>query len=442
MTPGQWSAIPPKCEAIQCERPEQPENGTMKCFSDEKMLPFNSTCQFTCDEGFTIVGSYSTQCLTTGQWIESPPKCKATLCRRPEIPLNGAVSCTHSGETLPEKSTCNFMCAEGYKLIGPSSVACAGADQWTGGIPICEYMQCDSLTAPVNGLIRCKNGFSYNSTCEFSCVEGYEMIGSSELQCLSSRQWTSSVPFCKAIQCPYMPSLKNGRMVCQDGTKYESQCSFSCLKGFRLNGSPVLTCQSSGAWTSSVPTCEALQCPSLTAPEDGYMVCQNATKYKSQCSFTCLKGFKLIGSPTLSCQSSGEWTSSVPTCEAVQCNVIVAPSMGKMNCSRLDFGYGTVCKFTCEYDLSLNGTDTLECYSDGSWNTETPTCDTMKTPYDAATYLTVGITSGASVLSTASLILWLIKRMRKTAKKFTPTNSYQDLEAPGIYQNTENVDDV
>ncbi|KAM4021369.1 P-selectin-like isoform 2-T2 [Anomaloglossus baeobatrachus] len=436
VTPGQWSAESPTCEAIKCKRPVEPENnGSMSCVSDQEVLPYNSTCNFSCDEGFTIVGSPSVRCLATAQWTEKPPRCKAVQCQRPEIPQNGAMSCTSSGEKMPEKSICSFECPEEYTLTGPSYVLCTASNQWTGEIPICEPIQCSSLVAPVDGLMECNGGSTYNSTCAFSCSEGHEMTGSSELRCLPSGQWTSAVPLCKAVQCPSLTSPKKGHMNCQDKTNYKSECSFSCLEGFQLVGSPVLTCQSSGAWSSSEPTCEAIHCPTLTDPDDGLMVCSYATNYKTQCSFSCSKGFRLIGSSVLSCQTSGAWTSSVPRCEAVQCNALVAPTMGKMNCSQVNSAFGTVCTFTCEYGLLLIGEDTLECESTGIWNTEVPTCEAV--PQSSATNLTVGIVaSGASVLSTASLIIWLIKRMRKTAKKFSPTNC-QHLESAGIYQNTE-----
>ncbi|XP_073414050.1 E-selectin-like [Dendrobates tinctorius] len=436
LAPGQWSAESPTCEAIKCKRPLEPENGSMSCFNDQEVLPYNSTCNFSCDEGLTIVGFPSIQCSATGQWTENTPKCEAIQCGRPETPLNGTMSCTSSGEKMPEKSICNFECADGYSLKGPSSILCTAAKQWTGEIPNCEPVECPSLVAPENGLMGCKDGTTYNSMCEFSCSEGFEMVGSSELRCLSSGQWSFSVPLCKAVECPLLTSPKKGHMNCQDKTNYKSECSFSCLEGFQLLGSPVLTCQSSGAWTSSVPKCEAIQCPSLSDPEDGRMVCSDAANYKTQCSFSCLKGFRLIGSPVLSCQISGAWTSSVPRCEAVQCKALVAPTMGKMNCSQADFGYGTLCTFACEYDLLLTGADFLECESTGLWNRKVPTCEAV--PQITATNVAVGIiASGASVLSIASLIIWLIKRMRKTAKTFTPTNSYQHLEAAGIYQNTD-----
>ncbi|XP_069823516.1 E-selectin-like isoform X2 [Dendropsophus ebraccatus] len=436
-TPGQWSGSPPTCEAIQCDSPPAPKNGAIACFSDGETLPYNATCNFICDEGFILEGNPSIQCVTPSWWSAESPQCKAIQCERPEQPENGSMNCANSEEMLEYNSACTFTCDEGFAMVGSPSTQCSATGQWTENPPKCQAIQCSSLTAPVNGLMGCKDGSNYNSTCTFSCSEGYELIGSSELQCLSSGQWTSSAPLCKAVQCPSLTSPRNGRMVCQDSTNYKSQCSFSCSEGFRLIGSPVLTCQSSGTWTSSAPRCEAIQCPSLTAPEDGHVSCHDTTNYKSQCSFGCSKGFRLIGSPILSCQSSGEWSSSVPTCEAVRCDALVTPPMGKMNCSHMDIGYGTVCKFTCEYDLRLNGTDTLECDSNGKWNTEAPTCEAVKVSPETATYATVGIvTSGASVMSAASLIIWLVKRMRKTAKKFTPSNC-QNLEGAGVYQNND-----
>ncbi|KAF7657858.1 hypothetical protein LDENG_00021010 [Lucifuga dentata] len=38
--------------------------------------------------------------------------------------------------------------------------------------------------------------YSYNSTCEFRCHEGYKLIGQDWIQCEHTGQWTASIPAC------------------------------------------------------------------------------------------------------------------------------------------------------------------------------------------------------------------------------------------------------
>ncbi|XP_075688378.1 E-selectin-like [Rhinoderma darwinii] len=447
ITPGQWSENSPRCEAIQCERPAAQENGEIDCSSNEEMLPYNATCNFICNEGFILVGDPSIHCVTPGQWDAESPKCEAIQCEDPEQPENGSMISSSSEEVSPYNSTCHFICDEGFTMVGSPSIQCSATGQWTEDPPKCEAIQCEHPEQPENGSMICSSNEEmslYKSTCHFICDEGFTMVGSPSIQCSATGQWTDNPPKCEAIQCEHPKQPENGTMICsssEEASLYNSTCHFICDEGFTMVGSPSIQCSATGQWTDNPPKCEAIQCEHPKQPENGTMICsssEEASLYKSTCHFICDEGFTMVGSPSIQCSATGQWTDNRPKCEAVQCNTLVAPSMGKMNCSHIDFGYGTVCKFTCEYDLLLNGTDILECDKNGSWNTEAPTCEAVKVPHDAATYQTVGIvTSVASVLSTASLIIWLIKRMRKTAKKFTPTNSYQHLEAAGVYQNTE-----
>ncbi|XP_018428125.1 PREDICTED: P-selectin-like [Nanorana parkeri] len=442
MTPGQWTEEPPKCNAILCERPKEPENGVMDCSDHEEILSYKSRCNFRCNEGFTLVGSSSTTCMSSHQWTEKPPKCEAIQCHHPEVPKNGSMQCSSNEGSLLYMSSCIFTCNEGFNLVGSPKTLCKAPDQWTKEPPKCEAIQCKIPEEPQNGTMSCTDSgemLPQNSVCNFSCTEGFTLTGSSTILCAPPGHWTGGVPKCEAVQCPSLVAPTNGQVECHNGSHYNSKCTFSCAEGFQVVGSSNLQCLLSGEWTSSVPICQAVQCAPLVAPENGEITCQEGYRYKSQCSFTCQKGFTLIGASDLSCLSSGKWTSAVPKCEALKCTALIAPSMGDMNCTHLlgEFEYGSVCTFDCGYDLSLNGTRTVECDSSGRWSTEPPTCEVVKRLNIPPTYFTVGaVSAGASLMSAAGLLIWLIKRIRKTAKKFTPSSSYQHLEATGIYQNT------
>ena len=61
---------------------------------------------------------------------------------------------------------------------------------------------CDKLRNPLNGLLlSTQEQFHFGDVAQFKCDFGYEMIGSSVLQCLSSGMWNGTAPVCK---CKYI----------------------------------------------------------------------------------------------------------------------------------------------------------------------------------------------------------------------------------------------
>ena len=56
-----------------------------------------------------------------------------------------------------------------------------------------------------------------------------------------------------AVPCPSLTDLNNGVMTCSlgdDGVpSYEDTCSFTCITGYELTGSDTRTCQSNGNWS-------------------------------------------------------------------------------------------------------------------------------------------------------------------------------------------------
>ncbi|XP_053549115.1 E-selectin-like [Bombina bombina] len=442
---SEWNGVVPQCTAVKCQAINNIDQGTVTCSLTNGDFTYKSSCHFNCPEGFALIGSESVQCTAQGEWTNEIPHCEVIQCERPVEPQYGLISCSNAEDNLPENATCNFSCVKGFALVGSPSLHCIAPGQWTEEAPICKAVSCPDLTNPEQATMDCEDDFGrfkYNSNCSFQCNEGFVLIGTESLQCSSSGSWSAIVPECQAVQCPSLKAPENGYIDCQGKSFYNSKCSFTCAEGFKLIGRSELNCEASGEWTSSGPTCEAVQCPSLNAPENGHIECQGKSSYNSRCSFTCAEGFKLMGASELTCASSGEWTSSTPTCKAVQCGTLPIPDMGIMNCTNVlgDFKFGTVCKFDCKSEWLLNGSNTLECSSDGKWSATIPTCEGPQVPDDPTLKITVGaVATGASVLSTASLLAWLVKRLRKSAKKFTPSSSCQSLEDAGIYQNAEDV---
>ncbi|XP_037362420.1 E-selectin isoform X2 [Talpa occidentalis] len=370
------------CEqVVQCDTLTKPASGSMDCFQNSGRFPWNTTCAFECEEGFKLVGAQHLQCTSSGNWDNEQPMCKAVTCGTVHRPQNGSMSCNHSpaGE-YTFKSSCEFTCEEGFMLQGSAQVECTAQGQWTQQAPVCEAFQCEELSRPERGYMSClpsaSGNFQSGASCEFSCEQGFVLKGSTRLQCGPTGEWDSKKPTCEAVKCDVVHHPQRGSMKCShpptgDFT-YQSSCAFSCEEGFELHGSAQLECTSRGQWTQKVPSCQVVQCSSLVVLEKINMSCSGEPVFGTVCAFACPEGWTLNGSAALTCDATGHWSGMLPTCEA---------------------------------------------------------------PIESNVPLAVGLSAaGTSLLTLSSFLLWLLKRLQKKAKKFVPASSCQSLESDGSYQ--------
>uniref|UniRef100_A0A3B4BN59 E-selectin n=1 Tax=Pygocentrus nattereri TaxID=42514 RepID=A0A3B4BN59_PYGNA len=138
----------PRCEkAVQCSPISGNSSGlSMKCSHPISTNSYNSTCTFSCEEGFELRGPYTTKCDHTGQWTHKTPTCKAVQCS----PISGnssglSMKCSHPISTNSYNSTCTFSCEEGFELRGPYTTKTM-LSQWSGPVPLCLL-----LTLPLPG---------------------------------------------------------------------------------------------------------------------------------------------------------------------------------------------------------------------------------------------------------------------------------------------------
>ena len=73
---GLFSAVP----AQQCNVLTAPLHGSLHCFHPHEEFSFNSSCNMSCEEGFLLYGTDSTQCTSIGVWTEPPPFCLGNYC--------------------------------------------------------------------------------------------------------------------------------------------------------------------------------------------------------------------------------------------------------------------------------------------------------------------------------------------------------------------------
>ncbi|NXC64290.1 LYAM2 protein, partial [Aleadryas rufinucha] len=216
---------------VTCPALEMPVHGAVNCSHPSVQLTWGTTCEFTCDEGFTLTGPATLQCGSSGHWDKQQPACAAVRCEAVPRPAEGSVSCDHAPAELTYGSRCDFQCSEGYVLEGSPSTECTAQGQWSEPAPKCKGKTVGNCSFLVTG----------------EHTEIHIPIG----------PWLQTQLF---IQCEPLSSPEKGSMDCSHGAgifTYNTSCHFSCLEGWSLNGSRVLECSHSGNWSASLPTCEA-----------------------------------------------------------------------------------------------------------------------------------------------------------------------------------------
>ncbi|CAH1793372.1 unnamed protein product, partial [Owenia fusiformis] len=125
----------------------------------ERNLPDGSIANFSCREGFMLLGSSSRKCVT-GIWTGDDPSCfpspeDTRVCIQFEPPRHAEVAFTNDG--ISEGSTVTISCKKGFKLKGTGIKTCVNGS-WIGADVFCkancdwpldiEAVQSGSITSP------------------------------------------------------------------------------------------------------------------------------------------------------------------------------------------------------------------------------------------------------------------------------------------------------
>ena len=60
-----------------------------------------------------------------------------------------------------------------------------------------------------------------------------------------------------------------------------------------------------------------VDCGSLTDPANGQVDLTSGTIFRQTATYSCNTGYNLVGNSTRTCQATGEWSGSAPTCEGM-----------------------------------------------------------------------------------------------------------------------------
>merc|ERR1739838_914620 len=291
-----------------------------------------SACVFTCDPGYALDGSSVLMCNDDTTWSDNMPTCKDSAsygCSRIITGRNLSMQCPDGNQI---GSSCLFACDETLQLFGQENATCSSDGKWSSTPPICieADFACPRLMDEIpDGGITCSLSNAPGSVCDYFCNEGYVINGPMRLLCTDGAKWSSESPSCipkavAAAECSEtaLENPTNGHMICTNGNKIDSFCSFRCDEGYGLVGETYSGCRANGTWSEAAPTCFEMRCsPASHAIPHGDVVCTSSNNIGSLCRFTCGKFHLLEGSEFVKCVGdagfkSASWNAEAPTCVA------------------------------------------------------------------------------------------------------------------------------
>ncbi|XP_043389735.1 complement receptor type 1 [Chelonia mydas] len=417
---SKWSVGTEFCEGRRC-KPLELENGK----GDLMDLRFGARANFSCDEGYRLIGATSAQCVIVEKgvdWDTEVPLCQAIPCLPPPDITDGSHN-GQSGEDFSFGSAVTYKCDPGFSLIGEASIHCTTKDQvngeWSGPAPECKVVKCPEPEVK-NGKKQSGFGpdYSYGNAVIFACDSGYTLHGSSSVRCEANNSWVPSLPTCLGT-CDSPPRLhfaelpggvKNSYPV---GTKLQ----YSCRPGYILSSgkSPFVTCLENSKWSVDPEFCEGRPCKPLEL-ENG-RVDLTDLRFGATANFSCNEGHRLIGATSAQCvlvENGVDWDKEVPLCQAISCLPPPDITDGSHNGqSGEEFSFGSAVTYKCDPGFSLIGEASIHCTTkdqvNGEWSGPAPECKGSGTDK-----LGIGLGIGAVVIICAGMvgasILWQKKK--------------------------------
>ena len=409
---GKWESSLPMCKPKRCEVSRKVRSGRMRLrpssyrrsvwllggkyqqFSRQNKLTVGDKLELTCDPGHEIFGNRVTECLPSTA-LDSPlPKCRKSFCPKLENIDNGYIEnrATYRGANV------RYRCDAGYRLVGHSSRKCRRNKSWSVGSPACQIVQCSVPHDVAHGAVEySRRQLEFGTEIRYSCHLGYEITGSRTRVC-GEEDWEGPEPECVQVRCdvPRIPPHGEQEVV---SLVVGGTVRYNCHHGYRLQGSPSLTCLANKTWSSPVPRCHRIICsPPDNIPHGKVMV--DSLEFGSVVSYQCETSYELVGQQTMSCLHSGRWSAPAPACLA-------------RHCPRLEVQHGEVwgegggapghaLTVSCHRGFVVRGPNRLICQPWLEWSPPPPVCQPLSCDQPPSVEHAISQAQGFSYLDTAN----------------------------------------
>ncbi|XP_067863604.1 C4b-binding protein alpha chain-like isoform X3 [Heptranchias perlo] len=195
-TDSTWTPLQAICEPRNCGNPGEILNGYYEATS----TTFGSKATFYCDTGYHMVGTKYRKCEADG-WSGQVPTCELVTCDDLPTISNGITPTPPNAENWEYGMVAEYSCIRGYTLIGAEALTCLETGEWDQPPPACKVVECQR--PEISAHVHIKAGFGpkykYRDTIQYLCDEGYKMVGQNIIKCTQDNTFVPSPPTCKYV---------------------------------------------------------------------------------------------------------------------------------------------------------------------------------------------------------------------------------------------------
>ncbi|KAG5311324.1 SVEP1 protein, partial [Acromyrmex insinuator] len=160
----------------------------------------------------------------------------------------------------------------------------------------------------------------------------------------------------------------------------------------KIPATSMIDCVCASGFITDGYKCEAITCPKLRIPDNGYLVkasaCSNVVH--AACGVRCRIGFHLTGDSIRLCGKDGAWSGNEPQCLLKTCSALRSPTHGRVKCEHDEdyqqqfkenstvYPIDTRCQFRCDVGYQLRGSKVRNCLPLSRWDGLKVTCKAVK----------------------------------------------------------------
>ncbi|KAK4288839.1 hypothetical protein Pmani_038162 [Petrolisthes manimaculis] len=134
---GFFDEFPPTCRYLECGPPAPITNGRYTLLNTTRH--YLSQVRYECQPGYTLIGRSDLVCDIDERWNGPPPRCEPVTCDAPPPLSHGTSNLTSS--TILTGERVQYSCDEGYVLVGSRSVLCTTEGTFEAPPPSCQVDQ-------------------------------------------------------------------------------------------------------------------------------------------------------------------------------------------------------------------------------------------------------------------------------------------------------------
>ncbi|XP_072804324.1 complement receptor type 1 [Vicugna pacos] len=398
----QWVPELPSCSRV-CQPPPQILYGHHST-NDKDDFSAGQKVFYSCEPGYDLRGAASLRCMPQGDWSPAASTCAVKSCASllDQLP-NGRVLVPVN---LQLGAKVSFICDEGFQLKGSSASYCVSVGTeslWNSSAPVCEQILCPSPPDILNGrhtgnpLEVFPFGTEVTYTCDSQPETGviFSLTGESTIRCTSDGHgngiWSSSAPRCELPgRCTAPNPFQFAKLkIPTNESEFPigTSLKYECRPEYRRYSFSI-TCLANLTWSSVKDVCKRKSCETPADPVNGMVHVDTNTQFGSRITYTCNRGYRLVGHSSAECIISGYsvmWDTGRPVCERIPCGPPPAIANGDfVSTNREYFPYGTVVTYRCNLGerkrklFDLVGEPSIYCTSEdnqvGIWSGPPPRC--------------------------------------------------------------------